>query len=506
MLEARVAAQDLAVSCGDTIGPGEIQFYQAILPPLPSGQYRMVVDQKVELKTETPEYNQIRAFSIDGPRFTLQPGAVQQVFPPANLSGDYERALPHVVFTDPTLPWTRTIDDSVPAGDEVTAPWVAVLTLYPEDLLNGSTPIEITEVTLAQLLTPPAPNVIPPAIDKGQFTDDELAQRLLAVDLPQSVFSTITPTITDLPFLAHARLVNTDGKEILGINANGYYSLAVGNRLPKSGAINTVFLVSLEGQGANIRGGSTTPSGKLVRVCVLASWSFTARPARGDFLQILQNVSVDLLQFPHAPFEGTLTREETIAQMALEIGYVPLFNNTRSAEATTSWYRGPGSPTATNLDPLAPYQFADQVIRYDPGPDDNSVPGTGLFDQSYACAWQIGRLLGLSDAAFARQLFDWHRALDKSQALASLLDHLDARLPSVRTVNRIEAAGPDILAQLWLGAASALQDLPRIVPHEHRADASLPGIVSRERLLAAADPGGDPLFELLRHVFGGGEK
>ncbi|HEX6099226.1 MAG TPA: hypothetical protein VF432_23130 [Thermoanaerobaculia bacterium] len=516
MLEARLVTQDLAVSCGDTINPGEIQFYQAILPPLSSGNYRLVVNQEVQLPAETPKYEHLRAFSVDGPRFTLTPGTVQQVFPPANLAGDYERSLPHVVFTDPTLPWTRTIDGSVPAGDDVPPPWVALLTLYPEELVSGGAPIEVKQMTLDQLLTPSA-TVIPPNISKSQFTPQELTQNLLAVELPQSVFSTITPTINDLPYLAHARLVNTDGKEILGLNADGYFSLAVGNRLPKAGATNTVYLVSLEGQGANIRGGSTQPSGKSVRVVVLASWQFTARAARGDFLQILQNVSIDLLQFPFTPFEGNLTREQTLAKMALQVGYVPLFNNTRSGETTTSWYRGPGSPAPTKVDALAPYQYADNVIRYDPGPDDASVPGTGVFDQSYACAWQIGRLLGLSDAAFARQLFEWRRAYQQYLNELALLDHLTARLESFPGISslqatRLQAAGPELAAKMWLAAAAGLAEEPRVIRHEHRSDAELPGVVPREELAAKAagleddDAGGDPLFALLDRVFGGDRK
>ena len=504
--------QDIPVGCGDELQPGQIEFYEAILPPLVAGLYQLVTQQVVTLKTEDKTYGLTTPFQVDGPRFRLQPNDVQQVYPPSNLTGSYEESLPHVVFRLPTLPWSRTIDGSAP-GDTVSTPWLALLNFYPEDLMSGDAPIAVQQMTLNDLLSPADANVLPPQLDKAQFSAEELAQPLLAIDVPSAVFNGITPSLADLPFLAHARQVNTDGKEILGLVADGYFSVVIGNRLPKPDAQNTALVVSLEGQQTRIRGNAPPPAGTFVRVAVLASWSYTSAPARGDFLEILRAIpdrgGVDLLQMPHDAFTGTLTAAETTAQQALETGYVPLLNNTRSGEETTSWYRSPGVPEATSLDPNGPYALSDIAIRYDPGPMDGTTPGSGLFNATYAAAWQIGRLLALSDAAFARQLFQWrvdlHRGQDHDQLLADLANRLPSlakmQMPTGDAIRSLDAA-PFALADFLLNTGQALEqaDVPRIVRHEDRSDARLPGVVPRDALRSLADSN-DALGELLNRIY-----
>ena len=514
MIEPQPTLQDLSVGCGEELQQGQIEFYEAILPPLAAGLYRLVTEQVVTLRTDERTYELTTPFQVDGPRFRLQPTEVQQVYPPANLTGNYEESLPHVVFRMPTLPWSRTIDGSTAGGDTVTTPWLALLNFYPEDLTVGDASIGAQQMTLNDLLSPADANVLPPQIDKAQFSADELAQRLLAIDVPSAVFNGITPTIADLPFLAHARQVNTDGKEILGLVADGYFSVVIGNRLPKPDAQNTAMVVSLEGQQARIRGNAPPPAGTFVRVAVLASWSYTCAAARGDFLEILRAIpgrgGVDLLQMPHDAFTAPLTAAETTAQQALETGYVPLRNNTRSGEETTSWYRSPGVPEATSLDPNGPYVLSDMAIRYDPGPMNNTnVPGSGLFNATYAAAWQIGRLLALSDGAFARQLFQWrvdlHRGQDREQLLADLAERLPSlakmQTPEGEPIRRLDAA-PYALAEFLRNAGQALEqaNAPRVVRHEHRSDDRLPGVIPRDALRALAEDA-DALAELRNRIY-----
>jgi len=513
MIEPQAISQDISVGCGEELQQGQIEFYQAILPPLIAALYRLVTNQVVTLKVDDHPYNLTTPFQVDGPRFRLQPNDVQQVYPPANLTGSYEESLPHVVFRLPTLPWARTIDGSAASGDTVTTPWVALLTLYPEELISGGAPISIQQMTLNDLLSPPA-NILGPQIDKQQFTPEELAQPLMAIDLPSAVFNSITPTINDLPFLAHSRQVNTDGKEILGLVADGYFSVVVGNRLPKSGAQNTSLVVSLEGQQNRIRGNAPPPAGTFVRVCVLATWNYSAAAARGDFIEILEAIpqrgGVDLLHMPFTEFTGTLTPAETTAAEALQTGYVPLLNNTRSGEGTTSWYRSPGVPERTSLDPNGPYAISDQAIRYDPGPMDGVTAGSGMFDDTYAAAWQIGRLLALSDAAFACHLFQWRIDLHGAGNEAQLVDDLAERLPSVarmktpegKTITSLNAA-PYALTDFisCLGKLMKSDAVPRVVRHENRGDGRLPGVMPPDELRAVAESD-DPIAELMKRIQG----
>jgi len=70
----------------------------------------------------------------------------------------------------------------------------------------------------------------------------------------------------------------------------------------------------------------------------------------------------------------------------------------RQGEKTVSWYRGPLVPL--NYDKpkqiQEPVSCADELLRYD--------PDTGLFEVTYAAAWQLGRLLALQNQSFALAL------------------------------------------------------------------------------------------------------
>jgi hypothetical protein len=499
-----------------------VQFYQAILPPLQAGEYQLSATLPVQLPGQSgnaPTYSGQEQFAIIGPRFRLEPNTVQQVYPPANMAGVYNEILPHAVLRARTLPWARTIDGVPPAPGAISPPWLALLTLYPGDLVNNGNPVNIQQGTVNGFLTPQT-GVIVPNIPIAELTQDQLAEPLMYIELPQLVFWGIAPTYADLPFLAHAREVNTDGKEILGLEEDGYFSVVVGNRLPMAGTntgptVNTMLLVSLEGlESALPVDGQSPPSGAantVVRVCVLASWTFPCSVSAGDFLELMQNLSVDLLRMPYTGPAPSITAETT-AQHAVGWGYVPLLNNTRAGEETTSWYRGPATPVGTSLDANGPYQFSDHAIRYDPGPESGATAGTGMFDMGYACAWQIGRLVALSNGAFVAALAAWRRDLagrqNEDHATAGMLKRLPggfARTDDAgkTTTGLMRNARPVLRDFLALAGEAAIKGaLPQKTSHTARDLARMPGAVSEADVQEALSQPGDPVSNLMLKALG----
>ena len=63
-----------------------------------------------------------RRFTVQGPRFVLQPADIQAVFPADGSLADHSAALPHVVLDRGTLLWDRTADRG---GSSF--PWLALL-------------------------------------------------------------------------------------------------------------------------------------------------------------------------------------------------------------------------------------------------------------------------------------------------------------------------------------------------------------------------------------------
>jgi hypothetical protein len=203
------------------------------------------------------------------------------------------------------------------------------------------------------------------------------------------------------------------------------------------------------------------------RFPVLAHWSFTVS---GDatFEQLMQHIDVGLL--------GTLDGDEpplTPAEQAraakqagpppsarpepelAETGHVGLDHQTRRGDRVRAWYRGPLSPHPTT--------------REQPDPDSGRLPLAHTSDQlrlvvpdgredvSLAAAFEIGRLLALSQPAIVNALLRWRQEQFGAQRAA----HLAA------------------VAALPIGfLASSLFD--------HR-DPGLGALVGREVLMSAAD-------------------
>jgi len=518
-------ARALPLASGGDLQPGQIQFYESIQPPLPSASYQLVANQTIKLTAEAPVYTSKAEFAINGPRFRLQANQVQQVYPPANQNGVFYEVLPHVVLRDRTLPWSRTIDGSVTPAGTVSTPWVALLTLYPADLNNGA--ISVQTGTVGAFLTA-ATNVITPNIPLSGLSVAQQAEPVLYIELPQTTFFGIAPTLLDLPYLSHARQVNTGNKEILGMDADGYFSVVVGNRLPQTQAgtttENTVLLVSLEGLSAQLPVDDATPppaSSTVVRLAVLASWTFQCSATPLDFAAVMAAVdATTLLNLPYT-VGATPTAEQAIASEALGWGYVPLENNTRSGEQTTSWYRGPCVPVWASADPYGPYLFSDAAVRYDSGA--TTATATGMFDLSYACAWQIGRLTALADGAFSKTLMSWRQnlaAVQNDQSAAAAVSFRFASVTGSGTTAEAQAAlFPDAsevepggsrltlrtgrsavsIALMKLGNVST--QLPKKVPHEERMAHTLPGVLSEPEMEIVFSEPGDPLANLLRHAF-----
>lgn len=375
-----------------------VEFLQYHQPPLKDGLYRLEVVQHIESnesgakKVPPAEFRAERKFLVAGERFTLQPADIQAVFPPEGSLGDHWNVLPHVVLTRSTLPWERVADD---AREDV--PWLALL-LFQED--EKPTP---AVVTLSQLLQPsvtPArfPGLI---LEYGQKPNDKVTvidvkRRLLEALLPDPLeLQTITPPASELALLAHVRQ-NKDADDRL---VGDELAVVIGNRLPKRGALSTAHLVSLEGRceggGFDYQdAGSEDP----VRLVSLKSWSFACADPKQSFRGLLMH-----LNGQHSE-PGTLklpASGDAEADTYLASGLAPLPHSLRQGAQTVSWYHGPLIPGENQTEIELPVRAADQLLRYH--------PRHGMFDVSYAAAWELGRLLALQSKQFSVSLYKWKR-------------------------------------------------------------------------------------------------
>jgi hypothetical protein len=492
----------------ETVAPGKIRFFDAIQPPLEAGAYTLVAEQKIlDIPNETVRpYASSQQILIDGPRFVLNPAQIHTVYPPANQTGTFDDVLPNIVFNNFSLPWSRGIDP-LPlkeAGavkgqdaDGNNIPWMGLLTLYPGDLevVNGKVKVESPKTILVtELAKPEDPKILSPAL--GDLFGAEKEQ-VSVVDMDLAFFQSISPTLAELPFLAHARTVNTGGKVLLGMEDDGCFSLVVGNRLPMAAARNNIYLVSYEGHQAHLRGSTIGGGYTKIRLVLLGSWQFTADASRGSFIQLMANLcekgrgGVTLLQMPGAE-EMSATAKE-----AIETGYVPLQNNMRQGETSTSWYRGPLMPAPTKRDDAyGPYHYSDHAIHYD--------PEYGLFNHAYSAAWQIGRLLALSDASFSNALFNWRNTYlkvvvdqakkvgpEKMRIISGMSEGEKTPVNMMSAMQHLFSEGFKKVA--WPQVTTRME----IVAGEH-----LPGLFSDEEKVSIIENEEDPLLMLAKKLKG----
>jgi hypothetical protein len=422
-----------------------VTFIQHDVPGLPAGEFKLTVSQRLDTNDEVrindePLINEY-TFAVLGDRFRLKNPAevLYTVFPEDNGRGKYSTVLPHVVFTKSTFPWSRyptsTEPEMPPAGTatEANVPtWLSVL-LFDEDDLTADGPLSLDPV-MARIgdLFPKRFNEDSTLCDNYSYfykaTDtsgidigDNLSDPIQIVDIPLELFWKIAPTIEDLKLLAHVRKVSLVNKPTMaGVSDRGEpvgtFSIVFGNRLPQTEKKTFACLVSLEELQAFLPtdedggppAGSDFVSSRFIRLAVLQSWTFYSTGQSATFVDQLLRLN-DRPDGSKTDADNTnlriiYTGANKIAGNALSMGYIPLNNSLRTGGKTVSWYRGP----------LIPYLISELGIRFPiDSPDQATVfdPTTGMFDDSLAAAWTIGRMVALQDTSFSTALYQWKKGL-----------------------------------------------------------------------------------------------
>jgi hypothetical protein len=427
---------------------GSMSFVQYQLPGLRSAAYSLTATQAVSVLGQGDTFEATQAFFVAGVRYRLDDSAVDSVFPPPGSQGEFDDVLPHVVLTDPTLPWQRSPDarsatgiDAVArrAGAATGAPvptWLALLLFDEADRPPGPQSLTIADLAGRDGIFHP-----PRAPEYGEQPTDPVA----VIDVPVGQFAELAPSLADLAWLAHTRVVSTEAKATATSAGPAEFALVFGGRLPAPGRASTVYLVSLEGFGPYLPSDdgvapATVPAGTTkVRLAVLRSWTFAAIDLRQTFRGLLEGLDMNpaSLQLPVQLAPATTGDAEATVAQAFGMGYTAMNHGLRDGSSTVSWYRGPLLPLGVGVPPLTRSQASDELLRYD--------PGTGMFDVTYAAAWELGRLMALRDRGFAAALYRWRLTVTQ-QAAAELeeeiVDQLLPPLPGDQPTDPDDSARP----------------------------------------------------------------
>lgn len=368
----------------------EILFHDSNLPAMPIGDYEIKVEQQIEDEGLSQSFYNSKQFSVYGNRFRLNIQDVHAVYPPIDGQGAFEHILPQVILKNSILPWERSADKQTPN--------LALLLFTPEELyIDDWTIVTKTGTSTKTISAFKKPNneYVQPNLEEIAHENDD--DYCLCIEIDHSYFNQVIPRFNELKYLAHIREVNSNNK--VNDQENNCFSTVFANRLPQKNKRNIVHLVSLEGFTKYLQPDSTgIENDKKVRLVSLASWEFYCEAPNEEFEVVLEKLVAN-----HRPlryYSDTAIGNEVITN-AFEGGYFPVKYSTRQGEQTTAFYRGPLVPTIIEDQAYSAHFSAESAMIYD--------ENTGLFDVSYAVAWQSGRLLALSDTHFAKSLLEWKK-------------------------------------------------------------------------------------------------
>jgi hypothetical protein len=413
---------------------GQVRLWDRFVPDLTVGTYEFGFRQAVGENPDQPNMKSAGSgdtvpIKITGPRLGLLPADVIATGPAPGEMEALEENVPHIALRRRTLPWEVDV-----AGDRK-KPWMALL------LFEGDGEKDTHEFKLLR-------NQLPLA-----GLDHEPGERCNLISVRRSLLKEVMPLKEEVPLLAHVRRVNTEDKEA-GNDEDGYIAVVVGNRLPRPGGLHRACLVSLEGQWGesfwpeadDFEGTSvvlnpervnpvwalqpsfpfapamTTPSigsgtgpsssafpwataGDVVsirpglerlpglghhgvlaepehKLVLLHSWTFTAGKA-GSFEERMEALDVDAFGARATDSSGTVQLEHC----------------TRDGTPVVSLYRSPLSGVQRQATGLLS-RHPDRARALDEDLNE---------DVSYAAAFEIGRLLALSDPGILSLLIRYRR-------------------------------------------------------------------------------------------------
>lgn len=282
--------------------PTSVAFLDARRPPLQDGVYTIRVTQKVDGQKTFNEFAAAATFTVAGPQFSLSPQDVVAVFPPPGSLGDHSDVFPHVLLNRATLPWERSADlhpdkaavESTEPGAwmKASAPWLALLLFTEAELKNGDVKTH-DPLTLADLRGSGAQDSEFVAIDPPDSERVQphlvLTPKLLdstpvsVIDVKRELLAKLLPNGAGVRLLCHVRQTEADDNQT-------EMACVVGSRLPNSGEISTMHLVSIEGRFVDGRF-TTTGNQPYCRLVSLTSWRFSCESHLHTFPGLLRHLN-----------------------------------------------------------------------------------------------------------------------------------------------------------------------------------------------------------------------
>ncbi len=367
----------------------------AFQPPLSNGAYQILAEQEIT-EPNKDKFSSTLEFLVSGRHFTLPETEVYSVYPPADAQGCYRNSVAHITMWNKAFPWENRIQANG-RNHTQNAPFVTLLSIAENE---GA---YLKEMTVKELIATGKnkTNIFYPLSKIPSSASETEQDTVKVLEMPVSLFCQLAPSEEEAALLAHVKKVDMYYKADDLIDQDGMFSVITAGRFIPSADLqeqtalkSSHYLVSLEGYHDYLPGGACLEKLKayqFVRLACFYSWNvYSQDSGDADFKKIIKNL--DCCAFGQKDAKSFMVKH----------GYVPLEHVTRSGEKTVSLYGSPLSGSKPNKETFTAEYDADGRIIY--------VADYGIFDMSYACAWQMGRLMALHQKSIALELVKQRRS------------------------------------------------------------------------------------------------
>ncbi|KAI8631388.1 hypothetical protein F5Y19DRAFT_394874 [Xylariaceae sp. FL1651] len=452
-------------------GDYEVFARQDICAQTSSGEQTLTVINTKKGSNASNKIPEPQIFEVVKPQFSLDRAPINSYYPP-NGHQDEGRVMPHIVLSDPHFPWERAagltsnmygeIDED--SGDNNVkrnmVPWVALMVFDIGDLV-------VPDVETAKTLKIPGftsaddvskqnstgtfsmkvseymsiPDGSRIRLENGLTGDSAGLARLKgSSEMMQVIFplkTHVKERFSDLEafkYLAHVRHVNTVGFPDAGDEEEGLFSIVIS---PRTGAFDIqqpttqiVHLVSIEHLDYTLKEMTSSVKTDRLGMISLFSWVYTALPPDPvNFVDTMLNLAQGMQMLrPKANVLDNLLRKAkedqadsgaaALLHQRFSLGYTLSRWRAETGEETAAFYRGPFIPQPVRQPPDAQWKDCSNNSK------DYQIldPSTGLADLSYSSAWQLGKLLAISDSVFCAALMRFRSRVHESSASQTLME------------------------------------------------------------------------------------
>ncbi len=362
----------------------DFKLIDKIVPAVAAGKYNFMATQTVKQEgTVVAEYQASQEYMIARRIFSLEAEGIFGTYPANGVAGDFAATLPFITFKDRSYPWAF--------GEQ---PFLALIVLTKNEVLSES------QIMVSDLFAPVAETYFP---DRKAFPSvyfDEETDMCRVVDIAVDTYREIFPSTADIPLLAHAKFADLSKSPDEVCAQDGYFSVIIANRFVPSHSgeetVSACHLVTAFGYGDDVPDGF-----RKVRLVSLHQWSVRSTSEAGrPFTELIAGLAADSSEIGHQKAGGAA---------AVKPHY------TRTGEMTYSVFRSPLIPgSSTAIPKLRTAHTADGRLMYD--------QETGIFDVSYAAAFQLGRLITLSRPEIAAKILAHRNDVKMSDHVTAFKD------------------------------------------------------------------------------------